>query len=120
MRTPSLPSTLAARARSWAGSLSRQFVLSIVIVVVPVVLASVVIGLLMVVSGADVRVRDSDRARRRSVVAVVAARLISGGMLRDVRSIHEGLVAVSDGDRDVGSRPTRTTSWLSSPTPPTR
>jgi signal transduction histidine kinase len=91
---------LTGQVRSRAGSLSRQFALTVAVVVAPVLLALVVVGLLMVIS-------DHDAALVAAIVlgagaiAVVAAKLVAGGILRDVEAIRDGLTAVGRGEREV-------------------
>ena len=48
------------------------------------------------------------------------ARLVAGGILRDVEAIRDGLAAVGRGERDVRIRPPPATSWPSWPPRPTR
>jgi signal transduction histidine kinase len=94
------PLTLATRARTRAGSLSRQFALAVAIVVAPVLLALVVVGLLMVVSIHDA-VLLAVIVAVAGILAIVAARLLARGILVDVQSIRDGLSAVRRGERDV-------------------
>ena len=89
-----------ARSRGRAGPLSRQFALAVAIVVAPVLLALVLIGLLMFVSGHDAAL-VAVIVLFVGVVAVIAARLPADGILRDVAAIRDGLVAVGRGERDV-------------------
>ena len=91
---------LTSRVRAWAGSLSRQFALAVAIAVAPVLLALVVIALLMVISGHDA-ILVSAIVLAAGVVAVVAAKLLADGILRDVRAIRDGLGAVRAGAREV-------------------
>jgi len=88
------------RVRGWAGSLSRQFALGVAIVVAPVLVALVVIGLLMVISDHDAALVASI-VIGAGVIAVLAAKLIAGGILRDVEAVCDGLVAVGEGAREV-------------------
>ncbi len=88
------------RIRSWAGSLSRQFALAVAIVVAPVLLALIGFGLLMVVSGHDARVVAAI-VLGAGVIAVVAAKLLAAGILKDVHAVRDGLTAVGRGERDV-------------------
>jgi signal transduction histidine kinase len=97
---PSLPASIATRARGWAGSLSRQFALTVAIVVAPVLVALVVVGALMIVSQSDAALAGVI-VLAAGAVAVVAAKLVADGILRDVHAIREGLTAVSHGERDV-------------------
>lgn len=95
-----LPTVIAARVRARAGSLSRQFALAVAIVVAPVLLALVAVGLLMVVSGHDA-VLVGAIVLAAGAVAVVAGKLVADGILRDVESIRDGLMAVGRGEREV-------------------
>jgi signal transduction histidine kinase len=94
------PTPLAARVRTHAGSLSRQFALTVAIVVAPVLVALAVVGLLMVVSEPDALLLAAI-VLAAGIVAVVAARRLARGILRDVHSIRDGLSAVRQGRRDV-------------------
>ncbi len=82
------------------GSLSRQFALAVAIVVAPVLVALVVIGALMVISGHEA-VLIAVIVLGAGAVAIVAGRLLAGGILRDVETIRDGLGAVGRGERDV-------------------
>ena len=86
--------------RGWAGSLSRQFALAVAIVVAPILVALVVIGLLMIISGHDVALLAAIVVVA-GAVAVVIARVLATGILRDVHAIRDGLTAVGDGEREV-------------------
>ena len=90
----------AARVRGSAGSLSRQFSLAIALVVAPVLVALVVIGLLMVVSGHAAALVGLIVACA-GLVAVLAAKLFAGGILRDIQAIRDGLMAVGHGEREL-------------------
>ena len=89
-----------ARVRAWAGSLSRQFAMVVAIVIAPVLLGLVVVGLLMVISGHDVTLLAAIVVGA-GVFAVVATKVMAGGILRDVETIRDGLEAVGRGERDV-------------------
>ena len=89
-----------ARARGRAGPLSRQFALAVAIVIAPVLLALVLIGLLMFVSGHDAAL-VAVIVLFVGVVAVIAARIPADGILHDVEAIRDGLVAVGRGERNV-------------------
>jgi signal transduction histidine kinase len=93
-------SRLTQVIRVRTGSLSRQFALAVGIVVAPVLVALVVVGALMVVSGHGAAV-IAMIVVGAGVVAVFAARLLAGGILRDVEMIRDGLGAVGRGERDV-------------------
>jgi signal transduction histidine kinase len=92
--------TPIARVRRWAGTLSRQLALTVAIAVAPVLVALVVIGLLMVLSGHDV-VLVAAIVLAAGVLAGVVAKLIAGAILGDLESIRAGLGAVGGGERDV-------------------
>lgn len=70
------------------------------IVVAPVLVALVVVGSLMVVSGRGAALVAVIVAAA-GLAAVIAARLVAGGILRDVEAIRDGLAAVGRGQRDV-------------------
>jgi signal transduction histidine kinase len=91
---------LAAGVRARTGSLSRQFALAVAIVVAPVLVALVVIAVLMVVSN-HAAVLVAVIVVAAGAVAVGAAKLLAGGILRDINSIRDGLGAVRRGERDV-------------------
>jgi signal transduction histidine kinase len=91
---------LVSRVRGWAGSLSRQLSLAVAIVVAPVLIALIVVGWLMVVSDHDA-VLVGGIVLAAGCIAVVAARLVAGGILRDVEAIRDGLNAVGHGQREV-------------------
>ena len=93
-------SKIAAWARARAGSLPRQFALVVAIVVAPVLVALVVGGSLMVVSDKSAALVAAIVAVA-GLVAIVAARLVAGGILRDVQAIRDGLTAVGRGHREV-------------------
>ncbi|MBV9803231.1 MAG: HAMP domain-containing histidine kinase [Solirubrobacterales bacterium] len=86
--------------RARAGSLRRQFALVVAMVVAPVLIALVVGDALMVVStrGAVVVAAIVVGA---GLIAIVAARQVAGGIMRDVEAIRDGLVAVGRGRREV-------------------
>ncbi len=91
---------IAGWARERAGSLPRQFALVVAIVVAPVLVALVVVGSLMVVSDRGAALVAAIVAAA-GLVAIIAARLVAGGILRDVEAIRDGLVAVGRGKREV-------------------
>jgi signal transduction histidine kinase len=100
MTQRSFATRLSGRLRAALGSLSHQFALAIAVVVAPVLVALVVVGLLMVVSG-HAAVLVAVIVLVAGVLAVVAAKLLAGGILRDVQAIRDGLTAVGRGQRDV-------------------
>jgi signal transduction histidine kinase len=91
---------LAAWIRARAGSLRRQFALVVAIVVAPVLAALIVGDALMVVSTRGVVVVAAI-VIGAGLVAIVAARMVAGGIMRDVEAIRDGLVAVGRGRREV-------------------
>ena len=95
-----VPDSFVTRIRTRAGSLSHQFALAVAIAVAPVLVALVVVGLSMVVSGHDA-VLVAAIVVGAGAVAVVAAKLIADGILGDVERIRNGLTAVGAGGRDV-------------------
>jgi signal transduction histidine kinase len=91
---------LAAWIRARAGSLRRQFALVVAIVVAPVLIALVVIESLMVVSVSDAALVAAI-VIGAGLIAIVAARMVAGGIMRDVEAIRDGLMAVGRGRREV-------------------
>ena len=91
---------LVSKIRARLGSLSRQFALAVAIVVAPVLLGLIVIALLMVVSGHDVAI-VAGIVVFAGVLAAIVARLLAGGILRDIHAIRDGLTAVRRGEHDV-------------------
>ena len=89
-----------SKIRARLGSLSRQFALAVAIVVAPVLLGLIVIALLMVVSGHDVAI-VAGIVVLAGVLAAIVARLLAGGILRDIHAIRDGLTAVRRGEHDV-------------------
>ena len=90
----------ASGVRRLAGSLSRQLALGVAIVVAPVLIALIVVGELMVVSEGDA-VLVAVIVLAAGLVAVLAARLVAAGILRDVEAIRDGLNAVGRGERAI-------------------
>jgi methyl-accepting chemotaxis protein len=86
--------------RARAGSLSRQFALVVAIVVAPVLLALIVGDALMVVSDRGVVVVAAI-VLGAGLIAILAARMVAGGIMRDVQAIRDGLMAVGRGRREV-------------------
>jgi signal transduction histidine kinase len=93
-------SKIAAWSRARAGSLPRQFALVVAIVVAPVLVALVVVWSLMVVSDREAALAAAIVAVA-GLIAIIAARLVAGGILHDVQAIRDGLTAVGRGNRDV-------------------
>jgi signal transduction histidine kinase len=99
-RPGGIAARIAARVRAGAGSLSRQLALAVAIVVAPVLVALVVVGLLMVVSG-HAALLVALIVLAAGALAVLAAKLVADSILRDVGAISDGLTAVGRGQRDV-------------------
>jgi signal transduction histidine kinase len=91
---------IVTRIRTGAGSLSRQFALTVAIAVAPVLVALVVVALLMIISGHDALLL-AVIVLGAGTLAVLAAKLLADGILGDVSRIRAGLTAVGDGGRDV-------------------
>lgn len=89
-----------ARIRSAAGSLSRQLALAVAVVVAPVLIALVVVGLEMVISG-HAALLVGAIVVGAGTLAVLAARLLAGSILGDVHRIRDGLGAVGQGERQI-------------------
>jgi signal transduction histidine kinase len=89
-----------ARVRSWAGSLSRQFAIAVGLAVAPVLIALVVFGWLMVISG-DAVAQIAAIVVAAGAVAVVGARLFARQITTDVAAIRSGLDAVARGEREI-------------------
>ena len=88
------------RIRTATGSLPRQFALAVAIVVAPILIALVAVASLMVISGRDAALLAGIVAAS-GALAVLAAKLLAGGILRDVEAVRDGLNAVGRGERDV-------------------
>ena len=86
--------------RARAGSLRRQFALVVAIVVAPVLAALIVGDALMVVSTRGVVVVAAI-VIGAGLLAIIAARMVAGGIMRDVEATRDGLMAVGRGRRDV-------------------
>jgi signal transduction histidine kinase len=91
---------LAAARRRRLGPLSRQFGAAVAIAVGQLLVAVVVIVGLMFVSEHD-GLLIVCIAAFAGLVAVRAAQLFAGGVLRDVEAVRDGLAAVERGERDV-------------------
>jgi signal transduction histidine kinase len=89
-----------ARSRGRAGPLSRQFAFAVAIVIGPLLLALIVIGLLMFVSGHDAEL-VAVIVVFVGVIAVAAGQQLAAAIMRDVESIRDGLAAVGRGERDL-------------------
>jgi signal transduction histidine kinase len=88
------------RIRTATGSLPRQFALAVAIVLAPILIALVAVASLMVISGRDAALLAGIVAAS-GALAVLAAKLLAGGILRDVEAVRDGLNAVGRGERDV-------------------
>jgi signal transduction histidine kinase len=89
-----------ARARSAAGSLSRQFAIVVGLAIAPVVIALVVFGWLMVISG-DAVAEIAAIVVAAGAVAIAGARLFARQIAADVAAIRGGLDGVARGEREV-------------------
>jgi signal transduction histidine kinase len=89
-----------SRRRLHLGSLRRQFALGIAVVVSVIVAAVVAFALEMFVSDEDAVLIVLSTVFA-GLIAVRVAQLLAGGVLRDVESLRDGLVAFADGDRGV-------------------
>jgi signal transduction histidine kinase len=72
----------------------------VAIVVTPVLAGLVVVGLLMVISGHGAAL-VAGIVVGAGLLAVLAERLVTGGILRDVQAIRDGLTAVRRGEREI-------------------
>jgi signal transduction histidine kinase len=91
---------VAAARRDRLGPLPRQFSLAVAIAIGEIVVAIAVFALLMFVAQHDALLIIV-LAVFAGAVSVRSAQLLSGGVLRDVVGIRDGLEAVGHGDRDV-------------------
>ena len=91
---------LAAVRRQRLGSLGRQFGVAIALLVSQALVAVIAVAALMFVSDSDA-VLVSLIVAFTGLVAVLAARRLAGGVLRDVEALRDGLAAVGAGRRDV-------------------
>jgi signal transduction histidine kinase len=88
------------RARSWAGSLSRQFAIAVGLAIAPVLVALIVFGWLMVISG-DAVAEIAAIVVAAGALAIAGARLFARQITADVEAISRGLDAVARGERHV-------------------
>lgn len=88
------------RRRRRLGPLRRQFALGVTVVVSLLLAAAIAFALLMFVSTEDATLIVISIGFA-GVIAIRAAQLVSGGVLRDVEAIRDGLAAFADGERDV-------------------
>jgi signal transduction histidine kinase len=100
MTSPADWGGVIARARSWAGALSRQFTIAVGLAVAPVLIALVVFGWLMVISG-DAVVEIAAIVIAAGAVAIGGARLFARQIAADVAAIRGGLDAVGRGEREI-------------------
>jgi signal transduction histidine kinase len=89
-----------ARLRSSAGSLSRQFAIAVGLAVAPVLIALVIFGWLMVISG-DAVAEIAAIVVAAGAVAIAGARLFARQITADVAAIRGGLDAVARGEREI-------------------
>ncbi|MGH2896878.1 MAG: sensor histidine kinase, partial [Solirubrobacteraceae bacterium] len=89
-----------ARARSSAGSLSRQLAIAVGLAIAPVLIALVVFAWLMVISG-DAVAEIAGIVVIAGAVAIAGARLFARQIAADVSTIRHGLDEVARGRRDV-------------------
>jgi signal transduction histidine kinase len=100
MNAPGHGAALITRARSWAGSVSRQFAIAVGLAIAPVLIALVVFGWLMVISG-DAVAEIAAIVIAAGAVAIAGARLFAHQITDDVSAIGRGLEAVAHGDHRV-------------------
>ena len=100
MSPPGQGAGVIARARSWAGSVSRQFAIAVGLAIAPVLIALVVFGWLMVISG-DAVAEIAAIVVAAGAVAIAGARLFAHQITEDVSAIGRGLDAVAHGDHGV-------------------
>lgn len=92
-------SIVRARRRGLAGPLSRQIAIVIGLVIAPLLMAMVILGLLMFVSGKDAALVGVIVAVS-GVLGIAAAVRLSSGVTREVAAIRDGLAAVGLGSRE--------------------
>lgn len=100
MTVHELKKSVVCSVRARAGSLSNQFALAVGIVVAPVLVALIVVGLLMVVSG-HAALLVAAIVVAAGAFAVAAAKLLASSIQRDVEAIRDGLTAVGRGEREI-------------------
>jgi signal transduction histidine kinase len=91
---------LAARRRRALGRLRRQFSLGVAIAVGQMLVAVVAIAALMFVSKENA-LMIAVLVAFTGLIAVRAAQLVAGGVLRDVEAVRDGLMAVGRGERSL-------------------
>jgi signal transduction histidine kinase len=91
---------VAARRRRALGRLRRQFSLGVAIAVGQMLVAVVAIAALMFVSHENA-VMIAVLVAFTGLIAVRAAQLVAGGVLRDVEAVRDGLIAVGRGERSL-------------------
>jgi len=91
---------VAARRRASIGPLGRQFTVAVAIALGQLVLAAVLAVGLMFVSDHDA-VLTLLVVGVSGVLAVLAARVVARGVLRDIEAVRDGLEGVGAGRRDV-------------------
>ena len=91
---------MRSRRRGAAAPISVQLGIAITLVVGPLLVALLVLGLTMFVSGTDAALVGVIVALS-GVLGVGAAARISRGLSADVEAIRDGLIRVGEGDREV-------------------
>lgn len=109
---------LATRRGGHGGSLSRQLTVTVAIAIGPLLLALLLLGLLMFVSGRDAAL-VAVIATFTGVFGVVAANRLSAAVIGDIEAVRDGLMAVGRGERELRSRRAGATNWANSRRRPT-
>jgi signal transduction histidine kinase len=91
---------VVAAMRSSLGSVSRQFTLMVAFANVPVLVALIVFGWLMVISG-DAAVEIAAIVVAVGAIAIVGSRLFARQVSADITTISTTLARVANGERDV-------------------
>jgi signal transduction histidine kinase len=91
---------VVAAMRSSLGSVSRQFMLMVAFANLPVLVALIVFGWLMVISG-DAAVEIAAIVVAVGAIAIIGSRLFARQVSTDIKTISETLARVADGERDV-------------------
>jgi signal transduction histidine kinase len=88
------------RGRGLPGPLSRQLAIVIALVIGPILVALLVLGVMMFVSGKDAALVGVIVALA-GAAGVLAAGRVAGTLARDVATVRDGLLAVGDGEREI-------------------
>jgi signal transduction histidine kinase len=91
---------MRSRRRGAGGSLSRQLAIVIALVIVPLLVALVILGVLMFVSGTDAAL-VALIVIVTGILGVSTARRLAMAVAADVATIRDGLIKVGDGDRSL-------------------